>query len=607
MRTRCLWLPILMGFAIPALLRADSPDGNLYVLGIALNQRGEEGSWQRIGPIGGWKHTLAGAFLQDRLYTVEPNGVLWRTDLDTGAWTQVGRAEFGNTAFMFALRENLYTIETTGSLYQVSPDNGSWRQIGVTGSWKNTLAGAILKDQLYTVERSGVLYETDLNTGTWKQIGKAEFANTAFLFAAGDCLYCIERNGSLYRIHPSDGSWAPVGGGGAWRGIGAGAVLKGLLYTAGTDGILRETDLDAGSRKNIGKPDFAHTTAMFATDKVILTIESDGSLYQVNVKPTCSMNDYDWCPEEIEKVFREQGKSFYHNLHVKQILGRHATHANIMGGLNWLRESLTRSDLAVVYVGSHGMAEPRKGWGISTADGLQFWGRELKLQLGRLPCQVLLLIETCTSGGFARSHPEDLPVPPNVTVLCACDEDQSTNNQLDLALGEALYGRADFNRDGTVNLDELIRYVQRRYLEWWPEPRKTQGSQTPVIVKSAGLQGTRPLTQVSPALAAIVYKGGLWSALLEGTTTDQYQVHLLGWSSKLGPYFCTNVVARDSICLPSDGPPLLVDQNGHWYGARLISKDGEKHKVHYLGYNEEEVVTEDRIRYPFVGCQPAQK
>jgi hypothetical protein len=60
-------------------------------------------------------------------------------------------------------------------------------------------------------------------------------------------------------------------------------------------------------------------------------------------------------------------------------------------------------------------------------------------------------------------------------------------------------------------------------------------------------------------------------------------------------------VTRDAICLPGDGQPLLVEQNGTWYPARLLKKDGDKYKVHYLGYNEEEVVTKERVKYPFVG------
>lgn len=60
-------------------------------------------------------------------------------------------------------------------------------------------------------------------------------------------------------------------------------------------------------------------------------------------------------------------------------------------------------------------------------------------------------------------------------------------------------------------------------------------------------------------------------------------------------------VSRDCICLPTEGIPLLVKQNGTWYPARLLSRIEEKYEIHYLGFNEDEVVTADRIRYPFAG------
>jgi hypothetical protein len=185
-------------------------------------------------------------------------------------------------------------------------------------------------------------------------------------------------------------------------------------------------------------------------------------------------------------------------------------------------------------------------------------------------------------------------------VLCAAV-------QAHRAVAEALYGRADFNHDGVVEVDELIRYVELRYHEMFPGAKKTDdNSDTPVIVKAKGLPGTLALTHASPLLAAVAHDGALWSAVLEKRDGDKYRVHVLGWNSKPGPYFLTNSVTRDFLCLPDDGPPLLVEQNGQWYGARLLGKEGAKYKVHYLGYNEEEVVTKGRIKYPFVG-RPAEE
>ena len=127
-------------------------------------------------------------------------------------------------------------------------------------------------------------------------------------------------------------------------------------------------------------------------------------------------------------------------------------------------------------------------------------------------------------------------------------------------------------------------------------------SQTPVIVKARTMRGTLALTRVSPRLVGVVHGGTWYSALLEGQSGDRYRVHLLGWSSRPGEqYFLTNTVAREFLCLPADGPPLLVKQNGRWYPARLLRRARQAYQVHYLGYREEETVPPGRVYYPFVG------
>ncbi len=159
------------------------------------------GEKKQVGDAGVWKGTLAGAVLKGQLYTTEDNGGLYVTNTETGEWKQIGKAEFGNTTFMFAARERIYTIESDGSLYKVDPVDGSWAQLGDAGAWKGTLAGAVLKGRIYTTESNGGLYDTNPENGQWVQLGKAEFGNTTFMFAAADDAYTIESDGSLYRVH----------------------------------------------------------------------------------------------------------------------------------------------------------------------------------------------------------------------------------------------------------------------------------------------------------------------------------------------------------------------------------------------------------------------
>jgi hypothetical protein len=314
-----------------------------------------------------------------------------------------------------------------------------------------------------------------------------------------------------------------------------------------------------------------------------------------------TIDSYNWCAEEINKVFGEQSKAFHGRVTTRMVLGKQATHAGVMNALTWLQQTAGTKDLVVMYVGAHGFTDAAQGWGIATADGKTLWGREIKAELGKLPCHAIIMIETCTSGGFASVHKNDVPLPANVTALCACSGRQTTDNQLDMAVAEALYGRADFNKDGVVDLDELIRYIELRYREWWPNPTSTAGSGIPILVKAKSLSGPVPLTRVAPNLVGVVHNGTWYSALNEKRNGTNYQVHMLGWASRPGPYFLSNSAAREFMCLPEDGRPLLVEQDGRWYPARLLNRAGADYRVHYIGYNEQEVVAKSRLFLPFVG------
>jgi hypothetical protein len=242
------------------------------------------GDWERVGKPGAWRGVLAGTALGGTLYAVETDGRLYATDPATGAWQQVGKADFRNTRFLFAASGRLYSIEQDGSLYRINPADGTWQRVGDAGAWKATVAGTVLAGTLYTAEAGGGLYATDLATGAWRQLGKPEFGNTRLMFDAGGRLHTIESDGSLYRVNPADGSWQRVGPKGAWRGVLAGAVVNGRLYAAESDGRLYETDPVGGGWRQLGQPQFGGTRLMFNIAEQLYSIERDGSLYRISVR-----------------------------------------------------------------------------------------------------------------------------------------------------------------------------------------------------------------------------------------------------------------------------------------------------------------------------------
>jgi hypothetical protein len=253
------------------------------VWAVALLLQAQAGSWKPVGKPGDWVGTIAGAALNNKIYTVEASGALYVTEPASGVWKQVGKNDFANTQFLFAAAGKLFSIEKDGSLYAINPVDGSWKGVGTAGSWAGTIAGAPLNGNIYTVEKSGALYVTDPASGLWTQIGKNDFANTKYLFAAAGKLFSIEKDGSMYAVNPADGSWKRLGQAGAWSGTICGTGSDRRILTVEASGSLYETDTASGVWRQLGQPAFAATRFMFMCGGSLYTIEQGGSLYQVNV------------------------------------------------------------------------------------------------------------------------------------------------------------------------------------------------------------------------------------------------------------------------------------------------------------------------------------
>src|SRR5262249_44984484 len=64
--SRAVLFSVSFNWALPA--SAAEPPGDLYQIGIALNQAGMRGGWVLVGQPGAWKQVRAGAILNDHLY-----------------------------------------------------------------------------------------------------------------------------------------------------------------------------------------------------------------------------------------------------------------------------------------------------------------------------------------------------------------------------------------------------------------------------------------------------------------------------------------------------------------------------------------------------------
>lgn len=123
----------------------------------------------------GWKNTLDGFIHGDILYSVESNGFIYCTDLNTGEWWFLylnvfyGKFFFKNCNDEKNFFPKMYMIDHYGNMFQMFNKN-YYTQFGKKGSWKNTSYVTVFKNKMYSLESSDKLYETDLITGNWKEI-----------------------------------------------------------------------------------------------------------------------------------------------------------------------------------------------------------------------------------------------------------------------------------------------------------------------------------------------------------------------------------------------------------------------------------------------------
>ncbi len=220
----------------------------------------------------------------------------------------------------------------------------------------------------------------------------------------------------------------------------------------------------------------------------------------------------------LSRLFRSQKGRLYREVIIKELYDEHATHAKIINALEWLkRKAVTPQDVAIIFIASHGYNDQGKFF-ILPADGdpgnLDRTGVSWQVFsdiLGNLPAQVLLFLDTCHSGQLGQ----DLSVlgkkVDNTEAIRRLASDDygvvilaaSTGREFSLehsdwghgaftkALLEALEeGRADYSRDGIINLRELDLYVAERV------DTLTDGGQHPTTQKPSTISRF-PIVQIS--------------------------------------------------------------------------------------------------------------
>lgn len=311
---------------------------------------------------------------------------------------------------------------------------------------------------------------------------------------------------------------------------------------------------------------------------------------------------YDYAPDNLTRIFQSHTDQLFESVKVASLKGNQATHSQVVAALRSLQQAARPDDVAFIYWGTHGSTS-RKGWGANLPGGGAIYGGEIKQALAQLPCLVVCMISTCGSGGFPQEVNDGVPLPENVVAICACRGKQSTNNELDRAVCEALAGFADQDGSGEITVAELVAYVPLRYRKIFNDDDPSD-DQLPVLRHAQSVPIDRVLTRVQDDFVAVAKDGVWYGATVLERKDNGAKVRYLGYDSttqNAGFSFPDEFVTEEYLDWPGGEAPIEVEEDGVWYPARILSREGMKLRIHYLGYpaSDDATVPRSRVRFAF--------
>ncbi|MGA2701592.1 MAG: family 16 glycoside hydrolase [Isosphaeraceae bacterium] len=201
------------------------------------------------------------------------------------------------------------------------------------------------------------------------------------------------------------------------------------------------------------------------------------------LKLDCAVPD----AQALRQAFLDHSRRLFRGVEAKLLLDAQATRANILGELRRLTATVKSGDVAVVFYAGHGDYK-REGQlylvpfdaDIRDLKRTGISGEAIKQAIGDIPCTTMLVLDACYAGSFdvkkrkTRALPEqgdaalrELVYDAGLVVFCGADKDREASEEngqgfFTKALVEGLSGKADYDGDGVVELDDLKSYVTKR-------------------------------------------------------------------------------------------------------------------------------------------------
>lgn len=213
----------------------------------------------------------------------------------------------------------------------------------------------------------------------------------------------------------------------------------------------------------------------------------------------------------LADAIKSHGKPLFRDIEMQLIADQQATRSAVLKGLTWLREQMTQNDYGIFFFAGHGDLDNDGSLYFLPVDAdskdllsSSVPAEQVKRALSGIPGKLITIIDACHSAGIAGSkigkRRGETPLTDDlirdlvtdesgVVAMCSStgrefslENNEHRQGTFTLAIVEGLSGKADFNKDGVVYLNELDTYVTDRVKEL------TRGQQHPVTAKPGNVR-----------------------------------------------------------------------------------------------------------------------
>ena len=215
--------------------------------------------------------------------------------------------------------------------------------------------------------------------------------------------------------------------------------------------------------------------------------------------------------KDIAKLFKKQEGVFYKKVNIKLLTDREATTYNIINGLKWLKENVTKNDIAMIFIAGHGANDEKNNYnfisydteiadsessiqeeGIKLINSVKF--DEFQKVILKLPSRVVLMADTCFSGNifsannnFSSATMKMKNSGAGAVILAASTSSGfsysgRTNGYFTRAILEAFKNKkTDYDGDGFISDLELSQFINLKVQDY------SGGDQQPVLIAPSGI------------------------------------------------------------------------------------------------------------------------